>query len=145
MRKHALTWFAPMLVASLFACSSGITTPPPFALQPAQKTLEVTPGGEVSSVVLLERQAGFTGTVKMRLNDADLPAGVTQQWSRDSLNGDCTLRLLVSEDTPPGTYKIALSGSSVPEPAFTGTPIEASSLRPTRLHRRWTCRWCRPT
>jgi hypothetical protein len=134
MKKSISIWFASSLVASLLACSPGITTDAPqFALQPAQTSLEVTPGGEVSSFVLLERKAGFTDTVKMRLDEADLPAGLTQEWSRDSVNGDCTLRLLASENTPPGTYKIDLTGTPVQEPAFTGTPIESSSLRQTSL------------
>ena len=134
MKKSVSIWFASSLVASLLACSPGIITQEAqFTLQPAQTSLEVTPGGEVSSFVLLNRKAGFTDTVKMRLDEADLPAGLTQEWSRDSINGDCTLRLLASESTPPGTYKIDLTGTPVQEAPFTGTPIEGSSLRQTSL------------
>jgi hypothetical protein len=134
MKKSISILFASSLVASLLACSPGITTEAPqFTLQPAQTSLEVTPGGEVSSFVLLDRKAGFTDTVRMRLDAADLPAGLTQEWSRDSVNGDCTLRLLASENTPPGTYKIDLTGTPVQEAPFTGTPIEGSSLRQTGL------------
>jgi hypothetical protein len=134
MTKSISIWLASSLVASLLACSPNVTTErPQFALQPAQASLEVTPGGEVSSFVLLERKAGFTGTVQMRLDAADLPAGLTQEWSRDSVNGDCTLRLLASENTPPGTYKIDLTGTPVQEAPFTGTPIEGSSLQQTSL------------
>jgi hypothetical protein len=134
MKKSISVLFASSLVASLLACSPGITTQePPFSLQPAQTSLEITPGGEVSSFVLLERKAGFADTVQMRLDAADLPAGLTQEWSRDSVNGDCTLRLLASENTLPGTYRIDLTGTPVQEPAFTGTPIESSSLRQTNL------------
>jgi hypothetical protein len=71
--------------------------------------------------------------VQMRLDETDLPAGLTQQWSRDTINGDCTLRLLASADTPPGTYKIDLTGTPVQEAPFTGTPIEGSSLKQTSL------------
>ena len=142
MKKSISIWrtsslalsLAVSLTASLLACSPGITKEEsPFALQPAQTSLEVTPGGEVSSFVLLGRKAGFTDTVQMRLDEADLPSGLTQQWSRDSVNGDCTLRLLASENTPAGTYKIDLTGTPVREPPFTGTPIESSSLRQTGL------------
>jgi hypothetical protein len=134
MKKSISILFASNLVASLLACSPGITTQEAqFTLQPAQTSLEVTPGGEVSSFVLLERKAGFTDTVQMRLDAADLPAGLTQEWTRDSVNGDCTLRLLASESTPPGTYKIDLTGTPVQEAAFTGTPIEPSSLKQTGL------------
>jgi hypothetical protein len=133
MKKSISIFFASSLAASLLACSPGISTQAQFALQPAQTSLEVTPGGEVSSFVLLERKAGFTNTVQMRLDSADFPAGLTQEWSRDSVNGDCTLRLLASENTPPGTYKIDLTGTSVQEAPFTGTPIEGSSLQRTSL------------
>ena len=48
MKKSISIWLAPSLVASLLACSPGITTQgPQFSLQPAQTSLEVTPGGEL--------------------------------------------------------------------------------------------------
>ena len=134
MKKSVSIWFISSLAASLLACSPGITTQEAqFTLQPAQTSLEVTPGGEISSFILLERKAGFADTVQMRLDAADLPPGLTQEWSRDSVNGDCTLRLLASESTPPGTYQINLTGKPVQEAPFTGTPIEGSSLRQTSL------------
>jgi hypothetical protein len=133
MKKRILYLMTSSLAASLLACSTVTTQGPQFVLQPAQTSLEVTPGGEVSSFVLLERKSGFTDTVKMRLDEGDLPAGLTQEWSRDSVNGDCTLRLLASENTPPGTYKVDLTGTPVQETPFTGTPIEGSSLKQTGL------------
>ena len=123
-----LALLASSLVPLLLSCANNVTPAAQFALQPTETTLEVTPGGEVSSFVLLNRQAGFADTVRMRFDDADLPAGLTQQWSRDSANGDCTLRLLASADVKPGTYKLKLTGTPVQDPPFTSTPLEPASL-----------------
>ena len=56
----------------------------------------------------VDRSEGFDGTVRMFLES--LPAGVSQRWSRDTENGDCTLILSADEFVTPGTYSLDLLG-----------------------------------
>jgi hypothetical protein len=96
----------------LLAACGGNAAPPsaPFALEPSAQNLEVIPGGVSSFFVNLKRQAGFGDTVNMTFEG--LPDGITQRWSRDTENGDCTVQLTVDPETPEGSYSITLKGSS---------------------------------
>jgi uncharacterized delta-60 repeat protein len=101
---------AIILTAILVACNPS-TTPQPtqdFELIPALETIELSPGGETSLWIKLDRSEGFSDTVRMFLES--LPAGVSQRWSRDTENGDCTLILSADEFVTPGKYSIDLLG-----------------------------------
>ena len=110
--KQPLFSLGLLLAAALTACPSPASPPvtgtDSFTLKPAETTLEVGVGGEVSSFVDLERKAGFTDTVQMAFTD--LPAGFDQEWTRDSADGDCSLVLKVAESVKPGTYALTLAG-----------------------------------
>jgi uncharacterized delta-60 repeat protein len=103
-------WFLLSFWGLVLAACSGAPrpAPAPFTLEPAQTTLEVRPGGEVSSFVLLRRSAGFGEVVEMSL--LDLPPGLEQTWSRDSENGDCSLIVSAADDLPEGRYTLTLRG-----------------------------------
>ena len=93
----------------IVACNT--PTPPPtpaFKLKPAETTLEIPAGAQATSFVALERDAGFTDTVQMTFQD--LPAGFTQEWTRDTSNGDCGVRLQVAKTVAPGEYTLNVAG-----------------------------------
>jgi uncharacterized delta-60 repeat protein len=96
----------------LVACTPNSNSSPQptknFELIPALETIELSPGGETSLWVKLNREGNFDDTVKMFLES--LPAGVEQRWSRDTDNGDCTLILSADEFVTPGTYALDLLG-----------------------------------
>lgn len=94
----------------LVACGGGAPPAAPFTLEPSAKTLEVTPGGISSFAVKLNRTAGFSDTVNMTFEG--LPEGITQRWSRDSENGDCSVQLSIDPETLEGDYSITLKGET---------------------------------
>jgi uncharacterized delta-60 repeat protein len=95
----------------LAACGGGSTPPTnPFTLEPSTKTLEVVPGGVSSFSVSLKRSTGFSETVNMTFEG--LPDGITQRWSRDNENGDCTVQLSIDPEIPEGDYTITLKGET---------------------------------
>lgn len=106
--KQTLAFLIAMTM--LLSCSPNQVTPPTqdFELLPALQSIELNPGGETSLWIKLDRSEGFDGTVRMFLES--LPAGVSQRWSRDTENGDCTLILSADEFVRPGTYPIDLLG-----------------------------------
>jgi uncharacterized delta-60 repeat protein len=79
-----------------------------FALKPISDKLELFAGGETSTIINLERQEGFDTTVNMIFEG--LPEGVEQVWSRDTENGDCTVRLIAHSEVAEGEYTITLRG-----------------------------------
>jgi uncharacterized delta-60 repeat protein len=104
-----------MLVGLLAACNPYSATPVPnpeaataFALKPISEKLELSAGGETSTIINLERQEGFTDLVQMTFEG--LPEGVEQVWSRDTENGDCTVRLIAHSEVAEGTYSVTLRG-----------------------------------
>jgi uncharacterized delta-60 repeat protein len=79
-----------------------------FALKPVSDKLELSAGGETSTIINLERQEGFDTTVNMTFEG--LPEGVEQVWSRDTENGDCTVRLIAHSEVAEGNYSVTLRG-----------------------------------
>jgi uncharacterized delta-60 repeat protein len=143
MKTHRL-FFTFLLLAALVlsGCGANNTTNPPdkapFSLEPAFTTLELPPGGEISSFVNLEREAGFTDTVEMTFQTGNLPNGFTQEWSRDSANGDCSFRLSVAENVAPGSYTLNLVGKPIADgtsPAIVNSQALSSTLvtKPIRV------------
>jgi hypothetical protein len=96
----------------LAACSSGAPpqteTPAPFTLEPSGKNLTLELGGISSFVVALKRSSDFKDVVNMTFDG--LPDGITQRWSRDTENGDCTVLLSVDPETPTGEFTLTLKG-----------------------------------
>ncbi len=98
----------------IVACNIPTPIPPPaatFKLKPAEISLEIPVGGEATSFVALEREAGFTDLVQMTFEN--LPTGFTQEWTRDSSNGDCGVRLKVGKNVAPGTYTLKVLGVAI--------------------------------
>lgn len=123
----------------LAACGGG-TAPPQasFQLEPSTKTLAVVPGGVNSFAVKLNRTANFSDIVNMTFEG--LPNGISQRWSRDTENGDCTVQLSVDPETPEGDYTITLKGETTTQGASarggvrslaTDTQSVTVSVRPT--------------
>ncbi len=107
LRQHVLGLFAFGLM--LAACNTPVTPPTPtFKLKPAETTLEIPAGSQATSFVALERDAGFNDLVQMTFQD--LPAGFTQEWTRDTSNGDCGVRLQVAKTVAPGEYTLNVAG-----------------------------------
>jgi uncharacterized delta-60 repeat protein len=79
-----------------------------FSLKPVSDSLELPAGGETSLIVNLERGEGFTGIVDMSFEG--LPEGIEQVWSRDTDNGDCTVKLIAHSEIPEGEYTLTLRG-----------------------------------
>jgi uncharacterized delta-60 repeat protein len=127
-------WFRVIfwiMLIFLAACSSNVDpTGSDFELQPVQKTLELVTGGETSSFVLLKRAEGFTDVVNMTFEG--LPQGIEQSWSRDTENGDCSLRLSVAEYVAPGTYTIYIKADTVTTSSLSAQQT-ASILEPVTL------------
>lgn len=109
MHTSLSRFLAPFAAVALAACQPA-GGEAPFHLDPAFDSLELPPGGQISSFVRLERSPGFAGPVRMSFED--LPPGFHQEWTRDSANGDHSLRLEADDSVEPGTYSIALVGSS---------------------------------
>ncbi len=98
---------------TIMACN---TAPPPvvipsFKLKPAEISLEIPIGGDATSFVALEREAGFSNLVQMTFEN--LPAGFEQEWTRDSSNGDCGVRLKIGKNVAPGTYPLKVLGVAI--------------------------------
>jgi uncharacterized delta-60 repeat protein len=102
-------FLAPFAAVALAACQPA-GGEAPFHLDPAFDSLELPPGGQISSFVRLERSPGFAGAVRMSFED--LPPGFHQEWTRDSANGDHSLRLEADDTVEPGTFLLTLVGSS---------------------------------
>ncbi len=111
-RQFRISIIAMTILVTLLSCNKPISPSdnPDFTLEPALKTLELAPGGETSIWVKLNRDQDFDDTVKMFLDN--LPVGVSQRWSRDTDNGDCTLILSADDLVEAGTYKIDLLGET---------------------------------
>jgi uncharacterized delta-60 repeat protein len=109
----------------VIACNTAPTPPtePRFKLEPGVATLEIAAGTEATSFVALNRNAGFNDTVQMTIQN--LPAGFEQEWTRDSSNGDCALRLTVGKNVSPGEYNLNVVG-------LTGIDAKAGSNRISR-------------
>jgi uncharacterized delta-60 repeat protein len=99
----------------VIACNTAPTPPsePRFKLEPGVATLEIAAGTEASSFVALNRNAGFSDTVQMTIQN--LPAGFEQEWTRDSSNGDCAVRLTIGKNVSPGEYDLNIVGLTGPE------------------------------
>ncbi len=95
------------------ACNTPAPIPaaPSFKLKPAEISLEIPIGGDATSFVALEREAGFSNLVQMTFED--LPAGFTQEWTRDTSNGDCGVRLKIGKNVAPGTYPLKVLGVAI--------------------------------
>jgi hypothetical protein len=107
---QVLTGFALVVLA---ACSSSTLqpqTPVPFSLEPSSKNLTLELGGVSSFVVALKRSPEFKDVVNMTFEG--LPDGITQRWSRDTENGDCTVLLSVDPETPTGEFTLMLKGEA---------------------------------
>jgi hypothetical protein len=115
------TFFIIVALASFLTACNPYAVPTPnlpepvaeFSLKPVSDRLELPIGGEVSTIINLERRERFSGTVKMSLEG--LPEGVEQHWSRDTENGDCTLTLVAHSEVPEGEYSVTLRGAVQPE------------------------------
>ncbi len=95
------------------ACNTPTPIPaaPSFKLKPAEISLEIPIGGDATSFVALERDAGFSNLVQMTFEN--LPAGFEQEWTRDSSNGDCGVRLKIGKNVAPGTYPLKVLGVAI--------------------------------
>ncbi len=96
------------------ACNTPTPIPPPaatFRLKPAEISLEIPNGGEATSFVALERDTGFSDLVQMTFEN--LPTGFEQEWTRDSSNGDCGVRLKIGKSVAPGTYPLKVRGVAI--------------------------------
>ncbi|MEY4530897.1 MAG: Bifunctional hemolysin/adenylate cyclase precursor [Deinococcota bacterium] len=110
------------------SCQQPIAPNAAFKLKPAETTLEIPAGGEGTSFVALERDAGFTDLVQMSFEG--LPAGFEQEWTRDASNGDCGLRLKIGKEVAPGEYNlklVAIDGVTVRN----GLKVQATSASVT--------------
>ena len=125
---QVITGFALVMLA---ACSSSTPlqsqTPAPFALEPSSKNLTLELGGVSSFVVALKRAPDFKDVVNMTFEG--LPDGITQRWSRDTENGDCTVLLSVDPETPTGEFTLTLKGatSQVQTLSTAATPVIGST------------------
>ncbi len=113
-RNNTFLFFI-MVLGLLAACNPYGATPVPnpepvteFVLKPISDKLELATSGETSTIINLERQEGFADTVNMTFEG--LPEGVEQVWSRDTENGDCTVRLIAHSEVAEGTYTATLRG-----------------------------------
>jgi hypothetical protein len=123
---QVITGFALVILA---ACSSSPLqpqTPAPFTLEPSSKNLTLELGGTSSFVVALKRALDFKDVVNMTFDG--LPDGITQRWSRDTENGDCTVLLSVDPETPTGEFTLTLKGE----------PAQAQTLSAQNLSTRAT-------
>ena len=106
---QVITGFALVILA---ACSGSTPlqsqTPVPFLLEPSSQNLTLELGGVSSFVVALKRAPDFKDLVNMTFEG--LPDGITQRWSRDTENGDCTVLLSVDPETLTGEFTLTLKG-----------------------------------
>ena len=103
-----------LLAFGLLTVACNTPTPPPtpsFSLKPAETIVEIPVGGEATSFVALERQKGFNNVVEMSFEN--LPAGFEQEWTRDTGNGDCGIRLKIGKNVAPGTYPLKVRGVAI--------------------------------
>lgn len=88
MQKYVLLLaFLWLFVACGPTSKSNESPKPEFSLEPVETKLELSAGGESTTIINLKRNTGFEDNVIMRFEG--LPEGVEQVWSRDTENGDC--------------------------------------------------------
>ena len=105
-----------IIILAVGACSSPPQNPQ-FNFETAQDTVELLPGAETSFWLNLKREAGFEDIVNLQIEG--LPEGVSQTWTRETPNGDCTVFLTASPTVSAGTFPITLRG----QPKSGGTEV----------------------
>lgn len=127
---QVISGFALVILA---ACSSSTPlqpqTPAPFTLEPSSKNLSLELGGVSSFVVVLKRDPDFKDVVNMTFDG--LPDGITQRWSRDTENGDCTVLLSVDPETPTGEFTLTLKGEPAPVQTLSAQHLSTRSTAAT--------------
>ncbi len=106
MIYRKLIYFLVILI--LGACSSPPQQTPQFSFETAQSDFELIQGSETSFWLNLKREAGFEEIVDLKIEG--LPEGLSQTWTRETPNGDCTVFLSASADIPEGSFPITLRG-----------------------------------
>ncbi len=109
-----LIYFIVILIG---ACSSPTQQTPQFSFETAQNSFELIQGSETSFWLNLKREAGFEDVVDLQIEG--LPEGVSQTWTRETSNGDCTVFLTASPTVPAGSFPITLRG----QPKSGGTEV----------------------
>jgi len=97
-----------------------ITDPAPFTLKLAAPTVPLMQGSELLLKVAVERAAGFTGPIEIQPDW--VPPGVSKEGTVTipANKTEATFRLQAGDKAAPGTYKIAISGSTTTGDSYSG-------------------------
>ena len=90
-----------------------VIAPAGFALSVTPATQNVTQGNPTNYIVTSTPVSGFTDDIALSVSG--LPTDATASFSQDSITGgagNSTLNVTTSSTTPPGTYTLAITGTS---------------------------------
>jgi hypothetical protein len=87
-----------------------VAPPPTFALSASPNSLSLARGGEVTSMITVTSQNGFTGSVS--LSASGLPRGVTASFNPGSTTGNSTLALSAKKNASIGASSIQIIGNA---------------------------------
>ena len=98
---------------TLSATVTLVIAPAGFALSVTPASQNVTQGNSTNYIVTSTPVSGFTDDVALSVSG--LPTDATASFSQDSITGGAgssTLNVTTSSTTPPGTYTLAITGTS---------------------------------
>ena len=131
---HKFVWSVVLTIALAACVSNPPVTPPPnqtgsFSLTLEPAAFKIGPASEVSAVVSVARNGGFTEAVQLSLEN--LPADITASFDPNPTTGDTsTLRLSSSKTSSARMLNLSLKGLAGALQASTNATLEITNALP---------------